>query len=386
MKRLVFMLLAGCFDPRLQQGQPCSPSGWCPPPQSCDMTTMICGGGGSGSGSDGGGSGDGNDATPPIESNVIFVTSQTVVPGLLASRAAADKFCDDAALAAGLPDNTYIAWLSVNGTSVVTRLGSARGWVRPDGRPVADSQTDLYLDHKIYYPIAIDETKQLRFAINVFTGTNGGGVATGFDCVDLTETGGELTYGYTDASGAEWTDAGHALLCNNNMHLYCLGIDKQVPVTMPNAQGKRIFMSEMSPDAVSLASLDAVCQSDGTAFGPGVYIALVATSTSAAKNRPGITIDAARPWVRPDGVVVTTDLSTLRAPINVSPALNYFNAPTMFGAASLGDVGTLASTCQNWTSTSQGISLGLSSRSSPEGFTGYTTGTCISRKIYCIEP
>jgi hypothetical protein len=389
MKRAALVLIAGCFDPRLQQGQPCSPSGWCPPPQSCDMATMICGGGGSGSGSDGGGGGDA-DGPPVLQANAAFVTAGTVVPGNLASRAAADKFCDDSAMAAGLPDNTYVAWISANGVTPVTRIAAsgARGWVRPDGRPVADTLVNLYLDHKIYYPLAIDETNHLKFGVEVFTGTDGGGTPTGNDCGDLNDPAAMATYGYSDAAGAQWTEGGNAPLCNNNMHLYCLGIDKQVPIAMPSAQGKRIFVSEMSPNASTggLASLDAACQTDGEMLGPGTYLALVATSNSAPRNRPGIVVDTARPWVRPDGVVVTTDLSTMLAPVLVSPTLIYYNAPTMVGSQSLDQPGTDATTCQNWTSTAQAISMGLSSRSSGEAFSGYTSVPCISKKIYCIEP
>jgi len=70
--------------------------------------------------------------------NIVFVTSTLSTPGNIGSLAAADAICTARAQAAALP-GAYVAWLSSTVTSAKARLGSARGWVRVDGMPVADT-------------------------------------------------------------------------------------------------------------------------------------------------------------------------------------------------------------------------------------------------------
>src|SRR5215510_6780649 len=84
------------------------------------------------------------DDTAALEgaANLVFVTSQHVIAGQLGSLAAADAVCNESAANAGLP-GVYVAWLSTSATNAIDRLAGARGWVRPDGRPFADTSADI---------------------------------------------------------------------------------------------------------------------------------------------------------------------------------------------------------------------------------------------------
>ena len=75
--------------------------------------------------------------------NLVFVTS-TTYRGDLGGLQAADARCRERARAANLR-GTFVALLSSSTVDARTRLGTARGWVRTDGRPFADTQDDLLL-------------------------------------------------------------------------------------------------------------------------------------------------------------------------------------------------------------------------------------------------
>jgi len=74
--------------------------------------------------------------------NIAFVTSAKYVGGQFGGLDAADKECARLALAARLP-GTYKAWLSTSTEDAIDRLGSARGWVRVDGKPFADERKEI---------------------------------------------------------------------------------------------------------------------------------------------------------------------------------------------------------------------------------------------------
>jgi len=72
--------------------------------------------------------------------------------------AGADSACQARASAASLT-GTYRAWLSTSGTggvNAIARLGTGRGWVRPDGKPFADTTNDISNGH-IFCPPRLDE-------------------------------------------------------------------------------------------------------------------------------------------------------------------------------------------------------------------------------------
>ena len=92
--------------------------------------------------------------------NLVFVTSATFASDL-GGTSAYDVSCNDAASAAGINDSDangtrFVAWLSDASSTAATRIGAARGFVRLDGKPVADTMASL-LTGGILNPIRIDE-------------------------------------------------------------------------------------------------------------------------------------------------------------------------------------------------------------------------------------
>ncbi len=130
--------------------------------------------------------------------NYVFVTSTApaslnfgVSPDVALS--AADSFCNQKAN--GRLPGQYVAWLStsasgsVAGVDAVKRLiiggdptKPARGWIRPDGRPFADSAATLTAGNQVFYPIAIDETGADASGRTVATGTKSDGTLSTGNC------------------------------------------------------------------------------------------------------------------------------------------------------------------------------------------------------------
>ena len=307
----------------------------------------------SGDSADGGEGEDSAAAADAAAPNRIFVTSTVYPNGDLGGISGADLKCQ----ALGGP--TFIAYLSTSTASAASRLGSARGWVRMDGRPVADTATDL-AHGNLWYPVSIDESGQpATLPAAVATGTDSMGGARGaYTCGDWTQGGSGSSIG----SGC-WT-AGYAQFefcakgpCDTPVHLYCLETTQAVAVAAPASTGRYAFVASKSFDtAAALAGADALCASDAAGVLPGTYRALLATTGASAASRFTLTGAA---WSRPDGVSVVATPSDLAidkllAPITMTAA----GVPIPFdrvwsGSASLGAVGT--QTCGDWTLSDAGL-------------------------------
>ena len=87
-----------------------------------------------------------------------------------------DSQCNSLATAAGINDvtgNAFVAWMSDATSNARARLGaSARGWVRMDGRPFADTQSDLFSNNVVFHPIRLDENGTDPGRQLVLTGAN----------------------------------------------------------------------------------------------------------------------------------------------------------------------------------------------------------------------
>src|SRR5512140_1552356 len=169
-----------------------------------------------------------------LGANYAFVTSTTYgIAGL--TEAAADAACTERAAAGGLP-GTYVAWRASVGHNAVTRLGTARGWVRPDGLPVADTAAEL-VSAGVRYPPDVTELGYAAHG-NVLTGTAADGELAD-DCDGWT-TGGansSLTVGDPSAGLGDWTESA-ALTCGSIGPIYCFGVDVAAPVRVTPASGR----------------------------------------------------------------------------------------------------------------------------------------------------
>jgi hypothetical protein len=288
-------------------------------------------GGVSGADGKGGDGGDGVGILPGVRPNVVFVTSEKIELRF-ESLDVADEKCNAAARAAGLPGE-YRAWLSTVDVDARDRLGSARGWVRPDGVPFADTLEDI-VNGRILNPPALDELgveipPEDDYA--VATATNPFGYhAPGFDCDDWTsgESTTMLLGGRARATTDHWTFYSYGD-CSAPGRIYCFGVDQSFPVAPAPVAGKRAFISDkMLQWSPGGASADAHCAAEAADAGlSGSFLALLPMMGAAAASRfaspPGTV------WLRMDGVPINAPGSDLFAegplltPLNVTAKGRY---------------------------------------------------------------
>jgi hypothetical protein len=349
--------------------------------------------------------------------NKAFVTSATYgiadikMLGTGATDAAkmlsgADAICNvTASSVPGLSGATYVAWLSSDTTTALSRLSAARGWVRVDGRPFADSLTAPDYPNQIFHPIALDEGGGFGpgYGIDVMTGTDAPGNAIQ-NCNNWQSNTGAFT-GYAGsryAGPVNWT-RGYNHPCNYGpgFRLYCLGVSQSVKVTLPpvTAQQKIAFVSRgsFSPSPTGgIGAADARCNADATLHGlqgAGRYKALLSTTTSSIAARFTKT---GAPIVRVDGALVSaTDNDffvaspQLLAPIAVQPGNVYVNFQVWSGTGDFTMAnadGTL--NCTNWTNNMPG-SGGVAGYSTYINQSFHNSGTpgCNSGSayLYCVQ-
>ena len=318
-----------------------------------------------------------------FDANLVFVTSQTFNIGTIGSVAAADAICQSVADGRQLP-GTYRAWLATAAAPASAQLGNARGWVRPDNRPVVDRVPDL-LAGKLFYPPRLDE-----FGVDHPDGTFA--VATGsapdgsveFNCSDYTSASGGLMAGRSDATTQTWTrDA--TLPCNAMAHLYCFGVDRDVAIVVPPppAGQKRAFITAnaFTANAGGRAGADLACDTEArTAAIDGTFQAFIATTFASAASRFG---DG--PWFRLDGVEIGT-LVTPIAPLNVTAGGAYVTTTAWTGAITPSDLGSSATTCDDWVQFAGTGAQGDARRSAPGPLFFLGTANCTTpAQIYCLE-
>jgi cysteine-rich repeat protein len=338
--------------------------------------------------------GDGCESDCTRSRNRVFVTSTTQAPSTLGGLSGADAICQARADAAGVA-GTYVAWLAVTGVAASTRLGSARGWVRMDGRPFVDTIDDL-VNRGPWYPIGLDEMGSdltAGLSARFVTGTVAGGAPHSETCADWTGSGKSLVRGgMVDMGAINWTTFVSSDCTNDGWRLACFGVDHEEPVAQPSESGRLAFVSS-TPFAVAggIAAADAHCQSEATGSLPGTYKALLATTTAGASSRFDL---SGAPWVRLDGVAVVesaADLASgvLLAPINLGAdgSTSYFNHGVWTGASSPATPSASATeSCGDWGATSGEGQRGRTNRSNPTWFAD-NTAACDSTSmlVYCLQ-
>jgi hypothetical protein len=342
--------------------------------------------------SEAGDSGPGSDAAaadgPPLDgapaANLVFVTSTTHQMGTLGSLLAADAVCQARADAAGL-DGTFVAWLSTSTVDAKDRLGTARGWIRRDGTPFADSISSL-TSGAIFYPVRhTEEGEEPSGFPYVVTATTPAGTYSGTGCSDLTSTSGAISQGYAWGGSDEWTSSSNNS-CDGGVRFYCFGIDRTVAVLSPSVPGRRAFVSDAAwQPGGGIASADALCAGEADTAGlAGSFRALLASDGVSAMAR----FTAGSPWVRVDGALLGSDLLTVEAAFNVTASGVYRGTNSVWTGAP--DVSTPGSaTCASWTSTSASEvgAYGYSTRATAQYFSSGIVSPCddSSRHIYCLE-
>ena len=232
----------------------------------------------------------------PIEQNLIFVSSENVTADL-GGVEAYDAVCERLVIRARITHEPgeVMAWLSTSTRSAGERVGLHRGFVRMDGRPVAD----LLWSPDIRHAVELDETARPVGSREVFTGTEFDGTAGG-TCADWTSSASTLSAKVGDAHGGptRWTAASNGQ-CSFPLPIYCLLLRSEVPFEPPRDFGKIVFVSRGSfPVTSGLAAADALCDSERPGGGPhNPFRALLPDGTAPASRR----LNFEWRYIRPDG-------------------------------------------------------------------------------------
>lgn len=330
----------------------------------------------------------GNDAGAPDAAlpigmyNVIFLTP--LLPNAnFGGLAGADALCSRYAREGGF-GGTFVAYLSTSTVNAIDRLGTAQGWVRPDGLPVARSQADLSARGDLLYPPSVDHLGTRNPAgYTVLTGTGlDGRVATGQTCSDWMSTSGSGTGGIWDMASWDW-HARSGASCNAATHLYCMQTDhnRAPPVTL--VSGRHIF-AVYRPTATETP--DAACTRLGASL-PGTYRALVATTGASAASR--FTLDR-WPWVNTQGLVVAESMADLTTNGLWSSVRQVDGSSAAFSmlAAGASDMFTPSTaSCSNWTSVSasETTAVSLVGYSAQHWFSSSNAACNNLMWFYCLE-
>jgi hypothetical protein len=330
--------------------------------------------------------------------NIIFVTSATY-NGNLGGLAGADARCRQHAQAAGL-SGTFIALLSTSTVDVKTRLGTARGWVRTDGKPFADRQQDLFgQSARTYYPPRVDEFgSSVPVDSVVMTGSSIDGTieSQGRTCNDWTSTsmdGGTNGFGMGYASHGSYGYLSYGWApCPYTSRLICIEISRTSrvdPPPPPQARRTAFVSNAMYLATSGMGAADGLCTSEAAAASlPGTYKAFLATKLASAMSRFDL---GGAPWVRVDGVVIATTAADFAAgnflaPINVmANGTHLGNSGVWTGATGPSALGT--ATCNDWNpidaSTDKaiiGVAMSSSTTWSIQDPCNWTYG-----RVYCLQ-
>jgi hypothetical protein len=292
------------------------------------------------------------DAKPTDVYNIAFVTAQSMTAAFGGVQSG-DAICQSAAISASLP-GTYRAWLSDASATAPSRLAGARGWVRPDGEPIADLPSDL-IDGFLLNPIGLDELGRDRrgnFPL-VFTGTGNPANAlydAGSSCGDWTSTTGQAWVG---AAGDGYQLFTYATLqpCGTSLSLLCFGISRSAALRAPGLRHPVVFTTAQAWTPAGLAAADAVCAQEASSEGlTGTYRALLAPTGATATSRLA---NAGQVYYRPDGVRV----GPLTQPmpdtfVNQDAGGRVLSTWLRWGSAHAPSTAT--QNCVNWTSASAG--------------------------------
>lgn len=337
--------------------------------------------------------------------NYAFVTSNTFSANL-GGLAGGDSQCALAATNGGLPGH-YVALLSTSTVNAISRLGSARGWIRTDGLPVGDDSSSLFNSGKMYYPVYMNEFAAALGGLT-FSGSNDNGTVASIEagtfstCSDWTSNASALEFlgGSSSAAGIDWL-GGAGSLCTNPASLYCFGTDLATPLTPATSSGRLGFLSTGVWDtSTGTAAADALCQSEATSASlasASSFLALLASPSVAASSRFNLT---GANWIRTDGIPMASSPAafvsgTLAAPLIVAANGTSYAATINSGdtvatgspSTTLTSPGTAATTCNGWTVDSSNGTLEF-------GLAGETLGrqvafaprACGTFHVYCLQP
>jgi hypothetical protein len=336
-----------------------------------------------------------------MNANLIFGTMEAF-PTNLGGTAPYDTACNTVATAAGLNNaagNEYIAMISDANSNGPTRLGTARGWVRLDGKPFADTLAGILTNNQIFYPFVFQEDGKVHNGDGYITATNAAGNTSSANCSNLTAgTTLDTSVIIAGASGTggpgAWVN-GSGTYCGLASPLLCMGKSKSVAVTVPApGAGGKIWSTSTQFTPGTATTPDALCQS---ALPSGVTqaAALISTTKKAASS----VLVPTKAYYRLDGVFVGTgaDITAMGSQNffamltsgvwqSQDGAYVLFNSNVWTGSPGVSELGTTVSTCGDWTDSTQPTGMYGSATSSSLQFWSVFTGACtLAGRIYCVQ-
>jgi hypothetical protein len=157
---------------------------------------------------------------------VVFVSSLTIPGSLSPLGTHGDQKCRSVASSASLPGD-FVAWLAAPSSLPTARLNQpAAGdsyYVRTDNVVIA---TNFASFASTIHKAAIDRTEKASIVsgtLEVWTGANADGTATGVDCSGWTSNTNAFTGSVGNAAKTTlaWTNDG-TVACAESRHLYCV--------------------------------------------------------------------------------------------------------------------------------------------------------------------
>ena len=290
-----------------------------------------------------------------IEQNLVFVSSQTYAANL-GSAAMYDQRCNQLATAAGINsvgNNAYVALMRDGSREFVDVLGTARGFVRVDGAPIADTVVDLVNSSPIYNNIGLDEN-----GVEVRDGEamNGIGDAVIYTCQSWTTNANNryLFPGNTSSGPLRWIYSFSDHNCSDVFHVYCFMKTRTVALTPATSTGKKIYLTTnpFFPGG-GIAGANAQCDAYKPMGTSGTGKALLATTTASAAS-----LLHAVNYVRPDGLLVGSgaelSLGIVHTGIWQRGDGGYVFGSAWSGTEFMTQTASANNNCNDWTSSAMG--------------------------------
>jgi hypothetical protein len=248
--------------------------------------------------------------------------------------------------------------MSSSTQSLRARLRSppVQGWVRLDGLPFTTDVAELFDADRVLYPVRYTERGETR-SVSLLTGTDIGGFV-GSNCED-------------------------------DLHLLCFGRNGLTVPSEPRTAGKAIWVSNELFAPGSSGAPDAVCQRSQPPGTSGAR-ALLATTSRSGASIP----DPAALYVRPDGALVGSgeqlasgQLSSGIWQLGDGSYLQFDPGFSVWsGQFERADVGTVASTCNDWQSSTGFGVRGFGTTASASFRNSGVLDCSVPSYLYCIEP
>jgi hypothetical protein len=324
-----------------------------------------------------------------MSANLVFVSSTTVLTNL-GSAVAYDARCNAAASSVGINNaagDAYIALTSDAASLAKTRLGAnARGWIRMDGKPFADSQASLFTTHQIFNVIGFSEDG-LAQRVPMATGTAvDGSLSASGNCSNWTGTG-NVASGFSYYGPKSWTEGAFFQCIDQSLHLVCMGKTANAAVAPPTTMGRLLWLTlGFAPGGAETA--DAHCQANRPA-GVTTAAALIAHPGRAASA----VLNATTNYIRSDGTLVGTGADIAMGQI-ASGIWQYAdqsyvldNVVVLTGQTSPSLAGTAATTCNDWVDATAQSNFGspLTTVSDWWARSDGVTFQCGTSALFCVQ-